>query len=155
MTVSAPVSGRVIPLSQVPDQVFSSGALGKGVAIIPDGDTVCAPFDGIVEMLPDTGHAIGLRRADGLAMLIHVGIDTVKLNGQGFRAEVKEGDEVRAGTVLIRFEPVLLKQEGYDPTVMVLVTEPPKNRDIDCASSETTVGIGDPVLSLRRREVQA
>lgn len=171
-TVSAPVSGRVIPLSQVPDEAFSSGVLGQGVGIMPDGDMVCAPFDGTVDMLSGTGHAIGLRRGDGMALLIHVGIDTVRLNGQGFQAAVKEGAKVQKGDTLIRFDRTFLTQEGYDPTVVILITEPPEGspegspkgrpeglpsgQEITCAAEcGGTVGIGDPLLSLRYEEAQA
>ena len=131
---------------------------------MPDGETVCAPFDGTVDMLSGTGHAIGLRRGDGMALLIHVGIDTVRLNGQGFQAAVKEGARVQTGDTLIRFDRTFLTQEGYDPTVVILITEPPaslpvgllSDQEITCAAEpDGTVGIGDPLLYLRHREAQA
>lgn len=121
--ILSPVSGNVIPLSEVKDEVFSSETLGRGVGIIPDNDKVYAPFDCEIEMLPYTGHALGLRSSSGFASLIHIGIDTVKLGGNGFTVHVKEGEKVKKGTLMIEFNKDLIIKEGYDPTVIFVATE--------------------------------
>ncbi len=102
--ILAPMSGSVIALEQVPDSTFASGLLGKGVAIIPAVGQVIAPFPGEVASLFQTKHAIGLQSDSGIELLIHVGIDTVKLDGVPFTAHVKEGDRVQAGDLLIEFD---------------------------------------------------
>ncbi len=118
-----PVKGKVIPLTEVKDEVFSSGSLGEGLGIIPDDGRVYAPFDCEIEMLSDTSHAIGLRSSSGTAMLIHVGIDTVKLNGEGFMTLVREGDKVKKGSLILEFDKALLEEKGYDTTVVCIYTE--------------------------------
>lgn len=102
--ILAPMSGSVIALEQVPDSTFASGLLGKGVAIIPAVGQVIAPFPGEVASLFQTKHAIGLQSDSGIELLIHVGIDTVKLDGVPFTAHVKEGDRVQAGDLLIELD---------------------------------------------------
>lgn len=94
-TVYAPVSGVAIPLSEVPDEVFAEGTLGLGCGIEPSGSQVLAPFDGTVNMVADTKHAVGLVSKDGIEVLIHVGLDTVELNGKGFEVKTEEGKEVK------------------------------------------------------------
>lgn len=118
------LSGHVIPLEEVPDDVFSQRIMGDGLAIEPVSNTVLAPADANVEIvMAETGHACGLRLQDGLEVLIHVGIDTVALNGKGFELLVKEGDKVKAGDPLIRFDPEQIKAAGYPVTTVFLVTD--------------------------------
>lgn len=124
----APVEGEVIPLSEVNDQVFSSGAMGKGFAVVPTNGVVKAPIDGEVTALFETGHAIGLTTKAGAEVLIHIGIDTVMLKGKGFDVKVKQGDQVKEGQTLIEFDLEGIKKAGYDPTVMTIVTDP---HDVD------------------------
>ena len=112
--ILAPMSGSVIALEQVPDSTFASGLLGKGVAIIPAVGQVIAPFPGEVASLFQTKHAIGLQSDSGIELLIHVGIDTVKLDGVPFTAHVKEGDRVQAGDLLIEFDRRAILDAGYD-----------------------------------------
>lgn len=121
-SISAPVSGKVIPISEVNDPVFSQKAMGDGVGIIPDNGTVKAPADGVIETVFPTGHAVGIKTTGGYECLIHIGIDTVSLNGEGFETKVKQGDKVKKGQVLVEFDLDLIKQKGYDPTVMVCIT---------------------------------
>lgn len=117
-----PVEGEVIPLSSVNDEVFSSGKMGQGYAIKPSNGMVKAPFDSTVEAIFPTGHAIGLKTNDGNEFLIHIGINTVELNGKYFKTLVKQGDFVVQGQNLIEFDYKKIKDAGYDDTVMVILT---------------------------------
>ena len=119
--ITSPIVGKVIPLSKVPDQAFSEGAMGQGIAVEPAEGKVYAPFDGTVEMLFDTKHAIGLISTDGVSILIHVGIDTVSLNGKYFTAHVKEGDSVKQGQLLLEFDKEQIARE-YPTITPVMVT---------------------------------
>lgn len=117
-----PVEGKAIPLSEVNDEVFSSGKMGQGYAIKPSNDVVRAPFDSTVEALFPTGHAIGLKTSDGNEFLIHIGINTVDLRGKYFKTFVKQGDFVVQGQKLIKFDYKQIQNAGYDDTVMVILT---------------------------------
>lgn len=121
--IACPVNGNVIPVTEVKDDVFAEETLGKGVGIIPDDGKVFSPFDGVVEMLSDTSHALGLRSNNGVAVLIHIGIDTVKLGGKGFRVFVKEGEHISQGKLMVEFDKALIEKEGLDPTVILVATE--------------------------------
>jgi PTS system beta-glucosides-specific IIC component len=120
--VRSPLDGSAVALAQVADPVFSGGALGKGVAIVPSGRTVFAPFDGEVVAVFPTGHAIGLRSTTGAELLIHIGLDTVKLNGKHFTTKVEQGQAVRSGDVLIEFDRDAILAEGYDLTTPIVIT---------------------------------
>lgn len=123
--VTAPLSGRVIPMEEIPDQVFSQGILGEGVGIEPTGNVVVAPADATVcSVIEDSRHAVGLSLDNGAELLIHVGIDTVSMNGDGFQLHVKEGDRVRLGDKLITFDPEKIKAAGHPTTTAFLVTDP-------------------------------
>ena len=123
--VTAPLSGRVIPMEEIPDQVFSQGILGEGVGIEPTGNVVVAPVDATVcSVIEDSRHAVGLTLDNGAELLIHVGIDTVSMNGDGFQHHVKEGDRVHLGDKLITFDPEKIKAAGHPTTTAFLVTDP-------------------------------
>lgn len=122
LTIANPVSGEVIALSEVNDATFSSGVLGEGYAVIPIEGKVTAPFDGKVETLMDTHHALGLVSNSGIEMLIHVGLETVTLNGKYFTPKVAEGDSFKKGDVLLTFDLEAIKKEGYDTTTPVVVS---------------------------------
>lgn len=124
--VSSPVAGRVIPLSEVKDEVFSSGMVGSGVGIIPEEDVLVAPKDGEITMVFETHHALGLKTSNGAEILFHIGIDTVQLNGEGFETFVKQGDRVTKGQQLIAFNRRLIKEKGYDDTIIFVVTNQDK-----------------------------
>lgn len=124
--VSSPVAGRVIPLSEVKDEVFSSGMVGSGVGIIPEEDLLVAPEDGEITMVFETHHALGLKTSNGAEILFHIGIDTVQLNGEGFETFVKQGDKVTKGQQLIAFNRQLIQEKGYDDTVIFVVTNQDK-----------------------------
>lgn len=126
----APVAGEVVALEDVDDEVFASGSVGKGVAVKPFEGTVVAPADGEVTMLFKTGHAVGITTASGAELLIHIGIDTVQLDGRGFEAQVKMGDSVKQGQPLVTFDRDVLSSEGYDDTVIFLVSNSASFQDV-------------------------
>lgn len=117
-----PVIGHAISLDDVNDEVFSSRAMGDGIAIVPTKGILYSPFDGKVEVAFPTGHAFGLKSNTGVEMLLHIGINTVELNGKGFNAKVKVGDLVEKGQVLGEFDLEDIKKAGYDPTTMMIFT---------------------------------
>ena len=131
-----PIPGTIIPLSEVKDTVFSTGMLGEGYAIEPTEGTVCAPFEGNVIMLFETKHAIGLRNDDGVEVLIHIGLDTVELQGQGFETLVEEGDRIAVGDVLVRFDKDFIQSKGYDLTTPVIVTNAKEFSSLDFTVDE-------------------
>lgn len=121
-SVCAPVKGQIVPLNQVNDATFAQEILGPGVAIIPEDGKVYAPFDGSIETFFETGHAIGLKSENGAEVLIHVGIDTVKLEGQYFEPHKKSGDQVKKGDLLLTFDAEKIAEAGYDLVTPVIVT---------------------------------
>ena len=132
-TVLQPVKGTVIARDQIPDETFASGVLGDGVGIQPDDDKVVAPFDGTISSVADSQHAIGIE-SNGMEMLIHVGVDTVNMQGDGFTCLVKEGDEVKAGQTLIIFDRAKIKAAGYSDTVAVLLTNSDDLEGVECGA---------------------
>ncbi|GKH33984.1 glucose PTS transporter subunit IIA [Muricomes sp. OA1] len=126
----SPLKGRVIPLSEVPDETFASGVLGDGVGIQPAEGKVYAPFDCTVAAVFDTKHAIGLETPDGVELLIHIGMDTVKLNGEPFTVYVEAGETVKAGGLLAAFDMDKIKAAGLDTVTPVIVTNPGKYKSI-------------------------
>lgn len=147
-TLLSPVSGQVKPLSTVNDPTFSSGAMGAGFSVDPSEDAIYAPADAEVTMLFPTKHAIGLRTDSGAEILIHIGIDTVKLNGEGFAALVKTGDHVKRGEKLIEFDRKKIRDQGFDSTVVVVVTNTDSYLDILNQHENEDVETGKEVLSL-------
>ncbi|EIY4898054.1 PTS beta-glucoside transporter subunit IIABC [Klebsiella quasipneumoniae] len=145
--ILAPMSGSVIALDQVPDSTFASGLLGRGVAIIPAVGKVIAPFPGEVASLFQTKHAIGLQSDSGIELLIHVGIDTVKLDGVPFTAHVKEGDRVQAGDLLIEFDRQAILDAGYDLATPIIISNSDDYREIDTVAP-SAVEAGQPLLSV-------
>lgn len=128
--ISSPLNGKVKPLNSVSDQVFSSGALGKGIAIEPASGQVFSPLDGTIVTLFPTGHAIGLKSEEGIELLIHIGIDTVQLNGEHFFPKVKQGDIVKKGDLLVEFDIEKIREAGYQTTTPVIVTNTPDYLDV-------------------------
>ncbi|MFP7494372.1 beta-glucoside-specific PTS transporter subunit IIABC [Terribacillus saccharophilus] len=136
--VYAPLNGKLLALEEVPDEVFSSGAMGKGLAIEPSENKVYAPFDGTIVMLAPTKHAIGLRSNAGAEVLIHVGLDTVKLNGEPFTLHVKEGDRVKKGDVLSEFDGDAIEAAGVQTITPIILTNPANYKEIIIDETETT-----------------
>ncbi len=122
LKLTSPIRGKLIPLNEVKDPAFTSGAMGAGVGIIPSEGKVFAPFDAKVEVLFETKHAIGLTGVNGEAILIHIGIDTVNLNGAPFNNLVNQGDTVKKGDLLLTFDIEAIKKAGYDVTTPFLIT---------------------------------
>ena len=120
--VYAPIKGNVIPSAKIPDETFAAGVLGEGVGIEPTLGIVYAPFDGEISSTTDTKHAIGVSSPDGLELLIHVGVNTVAMEGDGFELFCAEGDAVKAGQKLMTFDIDKIKAAGYSTTTAVLVT---------------------------------
>lgn len=121
IVIAAPVTGEAVALSEVSDPTFGDEILGKGAAIRPTEGKVYAPFDGTVDMMFDTGHAVNLISTDGVELLIHVGLDTVKLKGEHYTAHVQNGDKVTRGQLLLEFDPVAIAAAGYDVITPVVV----------------------------------
>ncbi|EEV34419.1 PTS system protein [Enterococcus gallinarum EG2] len=130
VVLSSPLAGRVVPLNEVKDQVFSSGAMGKGIAIDPANGTLVAPADGTITTLFPTGHAIGLTTTDGVEILMHIGMDTVELEGKGFEIFVKQEDQVKKGDLLVKFDLSLIKEAGYSTVTPIVVTNTPNYLDV-------------------------
>ena len=129
-SVYSPLKGEIIPLTEAPDKVFASEALGKGIAINPTEGKVVAPFNGTVAMLYDTKHAIGLVSEDGVEVLIHIGLDTVKLNGEHFTAHVAQGDKVSCGQTLVTFDMDAITKAGYPLVTPVIISNTPKFAEV-------------------------
>lgn len=126
----APIEGTAVALSDVPDPIFAAGKLGEGVAIEPTGTTVVAPAAGKVAATYPSGHAVGLKLENGIELLIHVGLDTVNLDGKGFSVKVAKGDVVAAGDALIEFDPEVIKEAGYPLITLVIVTNTRKFAEV-------------------------
>lgn len=120
--IASPVEGKAYPLNEVQDEVFASEALGKGIAVLPTKGEVVAPADCTVSVLYPPLHAMGLKLADGTELLIHIGMDTVAMNGEGFTKHVNEGDQIKKGTPIVSFDIDKIKAAGYDTTVSVIVS---------------------------------
>lgn len=145
--VLAPMSGTVLALDQVPDTTFASGLLGQGVAIIPSDNRVIAPFAGEVASLFQTKHAIGLLSESGIEVLIHVGIDTVKLDGKPFTAHVNVGDKVQPGDVLLEFDRQAIIDAGYDLATPIIISNSDDYSDVATVAA-TSVSAGTPLLNV-------
>lgn len=130
ISLATPVEGEVIPLSEMNDDVFAEELMGKGMAVIPTVGKVFAPFDCTVESLFKTNHAIGLKDENGVELLIHIGVDTVKLEGKYFNSHIKQGDVVKAGDLLIEFDKEDIKNAGYDITTAIIVTNTANYMDV-------------------------
>lgn len=129
-TIYAPINGEVIALSDVPDETFASGVLGQGAAIVPEDGEVKAPFDGTVSLVFDTKHAIAFTGNKGAEVLIHIGLNTVELNGKHFDVLVNSGDTVKAGQVVARFDTKAIKAAGYNLTTPVIISNSDEYSDI-------------------------
>lgn len=121
--VLAPISGRAVPMSQVADEVFAEGLAGEGAAIVPEASgEALAPVSGQLVKLFEGGHAFGIATDDGVEVLVHLGLDTIELKGEGFERLANEGERVEAGQPLVRFDLEAIRTAGYDPTTPVFVS---------------------------------
>ena len=147
--LSACLNGTVVPLADVKDEAFASGVLGNGIAIEPSDGELVAPADGEISSTFETHHAVGMTTADGAELLMHIGIDTVKLGGKHFTYLVNDGDKVKKGQPLIRFELEAIKAEGYPVTTPVIVCNTDDYAAVE-AKASGTVKQGDALLELKR-----
>lgn len=145
--LACPVRGRVIPLTEVADEMFATSAMGDGVGIVPFDGQVYAPCDGIVEVVFPTGHAIGISE-NGVDALIHIGINTVELEGKGFKAHVQQGDKIKKGDLLVSFDKDFIKQQGYDPTVIFIVTEMGEKKEMEISAGKE-VEVLETIIKLK------
>lgn len=146
-TLYSPLKGKVMELSQIKDAAFASGVLGKGVAIVPSEGKVVSPVDGTVTTIFPTLHAIGITSDEGVEILIHIGLDTVQLEGKGFKGMVKDGDKITKGQVLIEFDIDYITKEGYCLETPVLVTNADNYLDV-ISENKDTVNYGESIISI-------
>lgn len=146
ITIASPLSGKAIPLSEVKDEVFSSELLGKGMAVDPEEYRIYAPFDGTIINLMDTHHALGIS-GNGVELLIHVGMDTVKLKGQHFTPFIQEGQEVKKGELLLEFDGNAIKEAGYSLVTPVVVTNMDEFESISACGSHS-IQVGEKLIQL-------
>ncbi|NQX44103.1 PTS glucose transporter subunit IIA [Paenibacillus tritici] len=141
LNIAAPVSGQAVPLSEVPDETFAGGHMGKGIAIEPTEGKLTAPFDGTIAHVVKSNHALILEHASGLQLLMHIGIDTVSLKGNGFISHIASGDEVKAGQTLIEFDLEMIRSAGYRTITPVIVTGSGEDLpEVDCHYGAVSVG---------------
>lgn len=147
--IGCPVKGRVVPLSQVSDETFASEVLGATVAVEPEDGRITAPCDGEVINIFDTGHAVCIATKSGGELLIHVGVDTVKLNGKGFSKKVSDGDVIHAGDVLIEADLDAIKEAGYPATTMVILTNTDQFAEV-VKAEPCEAGAGSEIMKLKK-----
>ena len=138
--VYAPLTGKAVPLEQVPDPVFSGKVLGDGVAIIPEDGRIVSPVDGQIESVAETGHAYGFSTEDGLELLVHVGLETVSLKGECFKVHVKEGDQVKKGDLVAEVDLKYLAEKNINPITPVLICSDIDDQDLKCAEGGVEAG---------------
>ena len=146
-TICSPIKGETKALSDIQDAAFSSGAMGKGIAITPAEGKAYAPADGTVTAFFATGHAVGITTDKGAEIIIHVGMDTVKLNGQGFTPKVKQGDKVKKGDLLLEFDIDFIKAQGYPVDTPIIITNTDKYADV-IPTDAPQVACGDTLITL-------
>ena len=139
--VLAPQTGKIIPITEVPDKVFSGKVLGDGVGIVPVGNKVVAPVDGTVVQVAETLHAVCMQGDDGAEIIIHLGIDTVELKGKGFTCHVESGQHVSAGDLLMDMDISFIKSAGYNVITPCIITNMDKIKNISMKSGNAEAGI--------------
>ena len=147
ITVASPIKGDIVPLNKVNDETFASEMMGKGIAINPKEGKVVSPINGTVQMLFKTKHAIGLKSNDGAEILIHIGMDTVQLEGRHFIAHVKDGDTVKIGDTLVEFDMEAIKNEGYELVTPIIVTNTLDYLEV-IGTEKKEVKTGDTIISI-------
>ena len=143
--IGSPVKGKAVPISQVNDPTFAEEILGKGVAIMPKDGKICAPASGEIGMVFDTLHAFSMTTKEGAEILVHVGLETVSLKGKGFTAHVKAGDKVERGDLILTADFEVIKGEGLDTIIPVIVCNTDEYEDVESLAGKD-VNAGDDVL---------
>ncbi|SEO26337.1 PTS system beta-glucoside-specific IIA component, Glc family /PTS system beta-glucoside-specific IIB component, Glc family /PTS system beta-glucoside-specific IIC component, Glc family [Amphibacillus marinus] len=146
VTIHSPLKGQTLPLAKVNDHAFSTEAMGKGIAIVPEDGKVYAPFNGTIATLFPTNHAIGIISDEGVELLIHIGIDTVKLNGEHFTAHIEQGQKVKQGQLILEVDIAAVKQAGYETTTPVIITNTKDFTDI-IETDQANVAKSDVILT--------
>lgn len=146
--IKSPISGKLIPLKDVHDEIFSSGQIGKGFGIIPNEGIVFAPFDGVVSAIIPTKHGIGITSNNGIELLIHVGINTANLKGKYFELMVEKDQVIKTGDLLIKFDLAKIQKEGYDTTTIIAVINTNDFIDIHTICEEETIETGTDILAI-------
>lgn len=147
--ICAPVAGKLVPLSEVSDPTFSDGILGQGAAVIPTDNQFFSPVDGTVTTVFPTGHAAALTSVDGVEVLLHIGLDTVKLNGKHFTIHAEEGQQVKKGDLLLEADLEQIKAEGFDTITPVVVCNTEEFSEIMMARG-SKVAVGDTIINIRK-----
>lgn len=147
MTIVSPIKGEAVELSKVSDPTFGEGMLGKGIAIVPTEGKVYAPADGEISMMFETRHAVSMVTTQGVELLIHVGLDTVSLKGDGFEAHVQSGDQVKQGDLLLTVDLAKIKEAGLDTISPVVVCNTDDYKDVQ-AIQFTSVEPGDSLIKI-------
>ena len=147
--ISSPIKGDVLPLNQVKDEVFSAGLLGKGVAIEPKEGKVVSPVDGTLTTLFPTHHALGITSDNGAEILMHVGLDTVKLKGKYFTPKVSVGDKVKKGDLILEFDIDALKGEGFDVITPIIICNSDIYKEVKTNVGQE-VSVGDTIIELTK-----
>lgn len=148
--LGAPAKGRAVPVTEVNDPTFSQGLLGDGVAVIPEEGNIYAPEDGTIGMVFDTLHAVSMTTEYGAEILIHVGLDTVKLKGEGFEGHVKSGDKVKKGQLLLTVDLEKIKEAGYDIITPMLICNTAEYASVSAIAGKS-VNAGDDILNIEEK----
>ncbi|MEK4075646.1 beta-glucoside-specific PTS transporter subunit IIABC [Paenibacillus sp. FSL M7-0656] len=148
MLIVSPMTGEIKPISEVEDQAFAQELMGKGIAIVPTDGKVYAPFDGVVEALYRTKHAIGLKAANGVEILIHIGVDTVSLKGKYFNAHIEQGQTITAGDLLVEFDPEGITSAGYNTITSIVVTNMQQYGDVLTTATSGPIRESEPLIKL-------
>ncbi|WP_026699602.1 N-acetylglucosamine-specific PTS transporter subunit IIBC [Salibacterium aidingense] len=148
LTLSSPLKGTILPLDQVNDEAFASGTLGKGTAVVPESGNLYAPSAGTVSTVFPTKHAYGITTGDGHEILLHIGLNTVELNGEFYTAHVHQGEEVKEGQLLAEFDDKRIREAGYDITTPIIITNADDKLDV-ISSREASIQPGDVLLTIQ------
>lgn len=148
MLIVSPMTGEIKPISEVDDQAFAQELMGKGIAILPTDGKVYAPFDGVVEALYRTKHAIGLKAANGVEILIHIGVDTVSLKGKYFTAHIEQGQTIKAGDLLVEFDPEGITTAGYNTITSIVVTNMQQYGDVLTTATSGPIRESEALIKL-------
>lgn len=151
LEVKAPFDGKVIPIEEVKDDVFAQLMMGDGLAIIPEDGNVYSPLDGVISAVATTNHALGITSDDGIELIVHYGIDTVKYKGEGFRMLVKQDQKVKAGDLLLEVDMDYFTSKGVDLTSPVLVTNKDEFEIVEKTALNSSVRHGDLLYTVRKK----